>query len=315
MEELVSVIVPIYNSEDCLAKCIESIIKQTYINLQIILVDDGSTDSCSEICDKYEKEDRRIKVIHKENKGASGARNSGLRFATGEYIAFVDSDDWIEEDLLEELMNCAKKNNADIVGFNSNITREKITTQDILSYYFIKGDISVWANLWHKKLFEEFSFISGAVSEDVMASYELFKKCEVLVEIPGLAGYHYSVTEGSVSRSVFKTGDYAAIDLTTKVANDVKDYCPGAYPYALLHTYKAMFNIINKAALYGIDKNVDRENFEKTKKVYINKLRRNIYAILGTKYFSKRDKIQIIVLCISPKLFLLAKHKYIKRTD
>ena len=111
MNSLISVIVPVYNVEDYLDRCIESIINQTYKNLEIILVDDGSTDSSGKKCDEYALRDGRIKVFHKENGGVSSARNMGLDIATGDYIGFVDSDDLLEHNMYEMLLNNAEKHN------------------------------------------------------------------------------------------------------------------------------------------------------------------------------------------------------------
>ena len=113
-EELISIIVPVYKVEKYLDKCINSIVSQTYKNLEVILVDDGSPDSCGKMCDEWTKKDTRIKVIHKENGGLSDARNFGLDCAKGKYIQFVDSDDYIEKDMIEFLYKNLKENNADI---------------------------------------------------------------------------------------------------------------------------------------------------------------------------------------------------------
>ena len=114
MEDLISVIVPIYNVESYLEQCIKSIINQTYKNIEIILIDDGSTDKSPKICDKYKQKDSRIIVVHKQNTGVSATRNIGLELSKGKWIAFVDSDDWIEKEYLEELLLNAKKEKADI---------------------------------------------------------------------------------------------------------------------------------------------------------------------------------------------------------
>ena len=106
---LITVIVPVYNSEKYLCQCVDSILNQTYINLEVILVDDGSPDKCGELCDHYAAKDSRIKVIHKQNGGVCSARNAALDIATGEYITFVDSDDYIKEDMYEILLNLIKK--------------------------------------------------------------------------------------------------------------------------------------------------------------------------------------------------------------
>ena len=115
MKREISIIVPIYNVEKQLSTCIESILNQTFMNFELILVDDGSPDKCGEICDEYEKKDKRIKVIHKKNGGLSDARNAGLNIATGKYIGFVDSDDIIHPQMYEKLYNCINKYNSDII--------------------------------------------------------------------------------------------------------------------------------------------------------------------------------------------------------
>ncbi len=130
MEDLISVIVPVYNVEEYIEKCIDSIISQTFKNLEIILVDDGSPDNCGKICDEYAKKDNRIKVLHKENGGVSFARNIGLQNATGNWITFVDSDDWIENDYIEQLLKIGKQDNVDVIlcGYNriNNTTKQEI---------------------------------------------------------------------------------------------------------------------------------------------------------------------------------------------
>ena len=118
MGELISVIIPIYNVEAYLDECIASVIAQTYSNLEIILVDDGSPDNCPQMCDEWAAKDSRIRVIHKENGGLSDARNAGIDIATGEYIAFVDSDDWIEPEMYEIMLAALKNENADICACN-----------------------------------------------------------------------------------------------------------------------------------------------------------------------------------------------------
>ena len=117
MTELISVIVPIYNVALYLEKCINSIIHQTYKNIEIILVDDGATDGSGAICDEYKNKDNRIKVIHKNNGGPASARKAGARIASGKYIGFVDGDDWIESEMYEKLLAYVKRDNAQVVIF------------------------------------------------------------------------------------------------------------------------------------------------------------------------------------------------------
>ena len=130
--DLISVIVPVYNAASYLASCLESLIKQTYRTLEIILVDDGSQDTSFQICGAYAKKDSRIKVIQQENQGVSGARNKGLREASGQWVMFVDSDDWIEPETCEIVLNKVKEKNADICGFN--LIKEQTTLQSIVLF-------------------------------------------------------------------------------------------------------------------------------------------------------------------------------------
>ena len=111
----VSINVPVYNVEKYLEKCLDSIVKQTYENIEIILVDDGPPDDCPRICDEWAKKDQRIKVIHKENGGLSDARNAGMKVMAGVYVSYIDSDDWIAQDMYQKMINAIKKNNADIL--------------------------------------------------------------------------------------------------------------------------------------------------------------------------------------------------------
>ena len=136
-EELITIVIPVYNVEKYLDRCINSVINQTYSNLEIILVDDGSTDSCPKICDEYEKKDKRIKVIHKENEGVSSARNIGLKNATGNYITFVDSDDTITEDYIKVILE--NLNSEEILIFNYILKKNKNTRVNYCNLNKITG--------------------------------------------------------------------------------------------------------------------------------------------------------------------------------
>ena len=114
MKKLISIVLPIYNVENYIEKCMESVLNQTYKNIEIILVDDGSPDNCPIICDQYVKEDNRVKVVHKENGGLSDARNAGIKVANGDYITFIDSDDYVDKDYVEFLYNTIEETDADI---------------------------------------------------------------------------------------------------------------------------------------------------------------------------------------------------------
>ena len=194
MEKLVSIIIPVFKVEQYLDRCIESIINQTYKNLEIILVDDGSPDNCGEICDEWEKKDKRIKVVHKENGGISSARNAGLYIAKGEFICFVDSDDFIELNYVEKLVEKQKETNADLVYcrfFKTNEKGEKkpvieeglkelVENKKIENYYF-GGKFLVGGYVW--RCLYSFNIIKEIVF-DVKAKYceDLLFNTEIILE-------------------------------------------------------------------------------------------------------------------------------------
>lgn len=197
-KDLISVIVPVYKVEKYLEKCIESIIKQTYTNLQIILVDDGSPDNCGKICDEYAKKDSRIEVIHKINGGLSDARNVGINRANGRYIGFVDSDDYIKEDMYEKLINLIKEYDADISICNlydvidgKEYVRNKdngiheYSRIDILKEILLDKNIQsyAWNKLYKKELFDEIKYPIRKKYEDIGTTFYLFEKCNKIVVI------------------------------------------------------------------------------------------------------------------------------------
>lgn len=200
----ISVIVPVYKVEPYLRKCLDSIVGQTYRNLEIILVDDGSPDNCGAICDEYAARDERIKVIHQPNGGLSAARNTGLDIATGEYIGFVDSDDWIEPDMYEYLLSGARQTEADIAVcgiFEELPNRQNIRcwheaetfdTESGLKELLLrkKYSHSAWDKLYRRTLFDGVRFPNGRNFEDIATTYRVFEKATTVRLMPE-AKYHY----------------------------------------------------------------------------------------------------------------------------
>ena len=185
MKCLVSIIIPVYNVEKYLEKCMESVVKQTYSELEIILVDDGATDESGKMCDQWKNKDNRIKVIHQENGGLAHARNEGMKKATGEYVLFVDSDDWIELDMVEVLVQGCIKNNAEIaICRYREIYKDYIVDKETLESFVCSGDealryhiyelgkqycfsYAVWNKLYKRELIEHIKFPKGKHFEDV----------------------------------------------------------------------------------------------------------------------------------------------------
>lgn len=207
---MISVIVPVYNVEPYLRKCLDSVVGQTYRDLEILIIDDGSTDGSGIICDEY-KVDERVKVFHTENRGLSAARNLGLDEATGDWIGFVDSDDWIEPDMYEVLIDRALEAGADVVecgwfqeyeqrAVKRKYLDQKLSGADALSA-LIHGSLSdvSWDKVWKKRCFEEIRFPENRVYEDIAITYKIFEAAGCVVSIE-TCKYHYLQRAGSLTR-------------------------------------------------------------------------------------------------------------------
>lgn len=216
MSELISVIIPIYKVEKYLNQCIQSVVGQTYKNLEIILVDDGSPDNCPSICDKWALKDERIRVIHKKNGGLSDARNAGLKVAQGEYIAFIDSDDWISPDMYEKLLRVMKEERADICACNIKSCYEerevvwgceKYTvgnSEQILKMLYddTKYPVSAINKLYRCECWKSLEFPVGKICEDAFTTYKLVHNANKIVQIPE-AFYCYRIRTESIMTSGF----------------------------------------------------------------------------------------------------------------
>lgn len=219
MRPLVSVIVPVYNTEAYIAKCLDSLLAQSYNNIEIMVVDDGSTDGSREICDDYEEKDIRVKVIHKTNGGLSSARNVGLFKVKGDYISFVDSDDYVAKTYIEDLLKLIKDNDADIsicgilaVNEVGNPIKENKFREDTKSYsseeamicQFYQRGIGNHAcgKLYSKKCFEEVRFPENRIYEDLATVYKFFSKAERIVKNEKPL-YYYLQRQASIMHSEF----------------------------------------------------------------------------------------------------------------
>ncbi len=221
MNELISVIVPVYNVEDYLCQCLDSILRQSYKNLQIILVDDGSTDQSGKICDEYGKKDKRIEIIHKANGGLSDARNVGLASATGKFIAFVDSDDYIADTLYETLLGKIRLSNAPIAmcGFwavdeggkkipersSSDFKEGRYTKQEVferLSFDDGWNLVVVWNKLYSRKVLERLWFPTGKLHEDQYIFCDLISACDSIYITPKKF-YCYRQRKNSIMAGIY----------------------------------------------------------------------------------------------------------------
>lgn len=302
--KLISIIVPIYNVEAYLEKCIDSILQQTYTNIEVILVNDGSLDNCGQICDQYEKIDKRIKVVHKKNGGLSDARNAGLDVATGTYVVFIDSDDYIEKDLIEESYKVIHENNLDLVSFdyrkvdeNGYIIEESVlglenNIYDLseigLNEYIIKKiytyehGVEAWHKMYKMSIIKEnklkFTYNDLIFAEDLLFNLSYLvhvNKCATMQQ----TYYNYLIRETSIMgkpkkdlfiryRNLFQTLEKYWIKFDNKVIQVI----PLGYFIWLIGTIKLKLNEVD-------DINLIVDEFKE---------------ISSTKYFKKiRNKILI----------------------
>lgn len=245
IEPLISVIIPVYNVEKYLRQCLDSVLKQTYTNYEAILVDDGSTDNSSKICDEYCQKDDRFRVIHCENGGLSVARNTGLDDANGEYIYFLDSDDWIEDTTLEELTLQAAKTKADFVFFEGKSFEDSEKGYNIKQGYQRKIDYAVGTGIelfdelqnhfemhfpvqmyFYRKKFltdNQLNFYPGILYEDVIFTFEAFCKSKLVAHCHKEL-YHRRFREGSIVTTKPRTTNFesacVSLEEVIRIAND-----------------------------------------------------------------------------------------------
>lgn len=211
---LISIIVPVYNVKAYLERCLDSIRGQTYRSLEIIVVDDGSTDGSGDICDKYARLDNRIKVIHQDNAGQSAARNKALSVAQGEFLGFVDADDWIDRDMYEFLYNLILENHADISICSHYVEKQgktKVRYSSGVKTVFSRNEAIralvvdkrvrnyVWDKLFRRQLFNEIQFPEKQIFEDIAISYHVFYKANRVV-MQDYPKYHYLKHEQSTTQ-------------------------------------------------------------------------------------------------------------------
>ena len=318
--ELISIVVPVYKVEKYLEKCVKSILKQTYTNLEIILVDDGSPDKCGQLCDELAKTDNRIKVFHKANGGLSDARNYGVERANGEYIGFVDSDDYIHENMYEELYKAIKKSGTFIAECGvtrvyKNILRPHYEGEDYFLVLDREGYLkeylenkrlygSAWCKLIHKDLAKKIKFPTGKIYEDAFYTLELLKNVDKYTLISGNY-YYYYIRENSITTRPFSSKDMDYIE----IMNQIEDYTLSNFP-----TFKEQLLVRLSFAYISIFNQLLEVDDYKTKKEYKilkDKLKDNYFKVLVNKKVPKNLKVAILLLSINERLykFVLSKYK------
>lgn len=245
MNPLISVIVPVYKVEKYLHRCIDSILAQTYENIEVLLIDDGSPDQSGAICDDYQAKDSRVRVFHKENGGVSSSRNSGLREAKGDYIGFVDADDYISPEMYQSLLNLIEQNKADIAicGYQKEIDKDKFEPywKDKVQISLDRNEMisnlltnhyytcAVWSMLFRKSFISNIAFDERIKhNEDLLYIYEAMKLAGKAMYISE-PYYYYCTTDGSATTSGFSDAMMDVVYVSEYILEDIKNRIPELY--------------------------------------------------------------------------------------
>ena len=308
---LVSVIVPVYNVEEYLARCVDSILSQTHWNLEVILVDDGAKDSSGAICDSYAQRDSRVKVVHKENGGLSSARNAGIDIARGEYLEFVDSDDWLEPDAVESMLHQAVVHQVELVlggrwDVSARTGEKKLglcpSHQEIISGTEMVRRIFRWENcdssacdkLFHKRLFREIRFPHGKVVEDVPVMYKIVLDAGrvALLDKPV---YNYFHRSGSISYTTLSEKNFHFSEHTSVIYPYIQDNYPELRQEA---RYLKVRSLVYAVQSVDLAPRKDRKEFAKRCRAERMELLRHIGFVLTCPFFGRKEKITDLLLAL-----------------
>lgn len=302
MEKLITIIIPVYNVEDYVGRCIESVLQQDYEKLEILLVDDGSKDRSGEICDEYAKKDSRIQVIHKENGGLGPARNTALEAATGEYLFYVDSDDYILPGILRKLYEACETYKAEIscCGYKSGnsmyycdgepevLGRVEATQKMLMTQGM---DANACCKLYKRELFTDIAFPACAY-EVVPVTYRVFWKTTTVVNIKE-CGYVIEKRPGSITRSTFGKNNVLYLTLSDAMNADIREHYPELIPAGEVFYLNALITMTEKSKEDPTAKGSEEYN-------YVNREFKNYYTkILRHPMISKQKKLISILLSLN----------------
>ncbi len=316
---MISVIIPVYNAQDTLEACVESVRLQDISDIQIILVDDGSTDDSGDICEAFAQRDNRIKVIHQSNSGPSGARNAGIDIAEGEYLSFIDSDDKVEPTYLSYLLSlihydsrckisqanhwiqrngkltCNAPDDGKITIFSRSEAAQAVLFQD-------KIDVSGCGKLYHRSVFDSIRYPEGRIFEDTWLFGELLKQTDTYV-YGSKPQYHYVLRDGSLTRSAYTSRNLEYIEAAEKLANDLIEITPECKTGAIRKVNHARLSVLRYM-----------EHCGKEDKEIRNQLRRQVLedaeTYLNHPQTPRRDRIAVELLKMGLPAFYLGWSLY-----
>lgn len=317
---MISVIIPIYNAEKYLKDCLESVLTQEINDIEVILINDGSTDNSIEICNEFVGKDKRVRVYSQDNEGVSAARNKGLEMATGEYIAFVDADDAVAPDMLNVLLETAKKYNADIVSCSSGCVVdgkvikeeygtnriEELTRNDALMSYLIGGkiNIGVWSKLFKREIVEDVRFLKNKkINEDKYFILEAILKANRFVMNDITKYYYYKRPESATSKA-FDERWFDSLDVADITADRIKNECEELAFYSEINKVKSYYWIL--IMMYKNGESIEKYNLQYKRIVdYLKQTK----LLAMRKFLSRNMILQIMLLKISEPLLRRVKQR------
>lgn len=312
MKPKISVVLPIYNVEKYLETCVKAMTGQTYQNLEIILVDDGSPDGCPALCDELAKTDERIRVLHKENGGLSDARNAGTQIATGEYITFVDSDDVVTETYVEYLYSLVEKYGCDMSLCTHTVvfedgkkipygdgTDEMLDAKECLRrmLYHDVIDTSAWAKLYRTDMAREILYPKGKLFEDIGTTYRFFL-ASGKIACGYQSQYFYMQRQNSIVSGKFNPHKLDLLEMTDKMAEDVEKVYPDLAQAILRRRVYARFSTLNQM--------LDADGYRKERDEIISFIKAHKREIMADEHAPGRDKMAMRMLSMGYPVYRMA---------
>lgn len=320
MTPRISVIVPVYKVENYLSQCVESIRNQTFNDIEIVLVDDGSPDNCGVLCDEFAENDKRIKVVHKENGGLSSARNAGLKVASGEYIGFVDSDDYIAPDMFEKLYKACMANGVFLSAcnylyvFGENVQMEEesgktcvLSSEDFFRKILTEDgriEMVAWNKLYHRSVFEKMDepFPEGKLFEDLGSMFKFVFSVKKVAYIDTGLYFYRRLRPGAITSTQYSNREIDRIEMGNNMTEYVKRVVPGIYEEALVFKFvNSYLTCVNSMA-------ASRKFDEKIYEYIRNDLKKNKKIIIKS-FLPLLKKIQLLICSMnfSVYCFLIRK--------
>lgn len=317
-EPLIGVIVPVYKTQQYLTRCVRSLTEQTYRNLDILLIDDGSPDESGALCDALAEQDPRVRVIHKENGGISDARNWGLEHFRGDYFVFVDSDDYVRPDYIEYLYGLVAEFDCpmavcgyDVLFTDGNSIRSTasdryiVTAKDCMERLFYDDFVTVgpWAKIYHRSLIGNIRYPVGKLFEDAGTTYRFILQCD-RIAFGKASKYFYAVRSQSIVTSDFQEGKLDLLEMSDAMCDAVEERWPDLKAASLRRRVYVRFSTVNQM--------LDTDLFPEKKEEMLRFIRQNRRAVLRDRQAPKRDKMALLLMTFGYRFYRFAWKLYLK---